>query len=184
MSANQYGPQLGQALMEAGMTQLSFSFEAHVSPESVSAYKNGRATAPPDIKSKSILLTDNPYLAMAAAHESTAGTSPGILDGDRIEVNRHTILDRTEHEVQELLKVIQEAEKRVISAPPRSLSPQERQEIETLIQETLDVVTASTNLAAILCREYKISWIKQWTIHKSKWIKNGLMKMMKEVPWT
>ncbi|QRG68563.1 XRE family transcriptional regulator [Brevibacillus choshinensis] len=181
MSPNQYGQQLGQALMEAGITQLSFSFDAHVSPESVSAYKNGRAVAPPDVKSKSILITDNPFLAMAAADESTAGTSPGIMDGDRIEVNRHTVLDRTEHEMLELLKVIQRAEERIISAPPRSLTPQERQEIETLIQETLDVVTASTNLAAILCREYKVSWIKQWAIHKSKWMRNGLMKMMKEV---
>ncbi len=76
MSANQYSHQLGQALMEAGMTQLSFSFDAHVSPESVSAYKNGRAIAPPDIKSKSIIATDNPYLAMSAMYESAAGTGP------------------------------------------------------------------------------------------------------------
>jgi hypothetical protein len=181
MSANQYSHQLGQALMEAGMTQLSFSFDAHVSPESVSAYKNGRAIAPPDIKSKSIIATDNPYLAMSAMYESSAGTGPVILDGDRIEINRHTVLDRTEKEMKELLNVIEKAEERVIGAPPRSLTSQERQEIETLIQETLDVVTASTNLAAILCREYKVSWIKQWTIHKSKLVKNGLMKMMKEV---
>ncbi|MED4749912.1 XRE family transcriptional regulator [Brevibacillus choshinensis] len=176
-----YGTQLGNALSEAGVTQLAFSFETNVSREAVSSYTTGRTVAPPDIKSKSILLTDNPFLAMAAAQESTAGTSPGILDGDRIEVNRHTVLDRTEHEMKELLKVIERAEERIICAPPRSLTPQERQEIEMLIQETLDVVTASTNLAAILCREYKVSWIKQWTIHKSKWMKNGLMKMMKEV---
>ncbi|WP_409177459.1 XRE family transcriptional regulator [Brevibacillus fortis] len=176
-----FGRQLGQSLHEAGMTQLAFGFEANVSREAVSSYTTGRAVTPPDIKSKSVLITDNPYLAMAAAQESTAGTSPGILDGDRIEVNRHTVLDRTEHEMNELLKIIREAEESLISAPPRSLTTQEKQAIETLIQETLDVVTASTNLAAILCREYKVSWIKQWAIHKSKWMKNGLMKMMKGV---
>ncbi len=178
MSANQYGHQLGQALMESGMTQLSFSFEAHVSPESVSAYKNGRAVAPPDIKSKSILLTDNPFLAIAAAHESTAGTSPVILDGDNVELNRHTVVAKTVEEVEELLAAIKRVQP-ILVKPPRNLTTQERQQLEELIQETLDVVTSTTNMAAVITRETKLGWISQWTKHKTKLIARGFLKMMK-----
>ncbi|MFP3390651.1 XRE family transcriptional regulator [Brevibacillus sp. SIMBA_040] len=178
MSANQYGPQLGQALMEAGITQLSFSLDAHVSPESVSAYKNGRAVAPPDIKSKSVLVTDNPFLAMSAMLESAAGTGPVILDGERMEINRHTVLDQTKFEMQQLLKVTEVAEQRLMRIAPGALSQQERQDVEALVQEAMDVVTAAMNLVAVLCREYKISWIKHWTLHHSKLAKNGLLKMI------
>ncbi|MDH6351884.1 XRE family transcriptional regulator [Brevibacillus sp. 1238] len=179
MSAkNQYGPQLGQALMEAGMTQLSFSFDAHVSPESVSAYKNGRAIAPPDVKSKSVLVTDNPYLAIAAAHESTAGTSPVILDGDNVELNRHTVVVKTVEEVEELLAAIKQV-RPILIKPPKSLTAAERQQVEHLIQETLDVVTSTTNMAAVICREMRFSWVYQWGLHKSKLVKEGFMKMMK-----
>lgn len=175
MSANQYGHQLGQALMEAGMTQLSFSFEAHVSPESVSAYKNGRAVAPPDIKSKSVLVTDNPYLAIAAAHESTAGTSPVILDGENVELNRHTVVVKTVEEVEELLEAIKRVQS-ILVKPQRSWNTKERQQVEHLVQETLDVVTSTTNMAAVICREGKLSWIYQWTTHKTKLAKRGFMK--------
>jgi NTP pyrophosphatase (non-canonical NTP hydrolase) len=177
MSANQYSYQLGQALMEADMTQLSFSLEANVSPESVSAYKNGRRPAPPDIKSKSILLTDNPFLAIAAAHESTAGTSPAILDGDNVELNRHTVVAKTVEEVEELLTAIKQAQPLLLK-PPRSLTSQERQQIEHLIQETLDVLTSTTNMTAVICRELKLSWIYQWTVHKAKLAKRGFLKMV------
>ncbi|MBO8164516.1 MAG: helix-turn-helix transcriptional regulator [Brevibacillus sp.] len=180
MSANDYSYQLGQALMEKGMTQLSFSFEAHVSPESVSAYKNGRAIAPPDVKSKSIIATDNPFLAMAAAHESTAGTSPPILDGENVELNRHTAVAKTVEEIEELLAAIKRAQP-ILIKPPRTLSPLERQQIEHLVQETLDVATSTTNMAAVVCREAKMSWTCQWSLHKAKLVKNGFLKMMKEV---
>ena len=180
MSANNFSHQFGQALMEAGMTQLSFSLEAHVSPESVSAYKNGRTVAPPDIKSKSIIATDNPFLAIAAAHESTAGTSPVILDGENVELNRHTVVAKTVEEVTELLEAIKKTQPLLIK-PPRSLTQQERQQIEHLIQETLDVVTSTTNMAAVITKETRLGWISQWTKHKSKLVKNGFLKMMKEV---
>lgn len=183
MSANNFGHQFGQALMEAGMTQLSFSLEAHVSPESVSAYKNGRTVAPPDIKSKSITATDNPFLAIAAAYESTAGTSPVILDGDNVELNRHTVVAKTVEEVTELLEAIKKTQPLLIK-PPRSLTQQERQQIEHLIQETLDVVTSTTNMAAVITKETRLGWISQWTKHKSKLVKNGFIKMMKEASWS
>ncbi len=183
MSANRYGHQLGQALMEAGMTQLSFSFDAHVSPESVSAYKNGRVIAPPDVKSKSILLTDNPFLAIAAAHESTAGTSPPILDGDNVELNRHTVVTKTVEEIEELLVAIKKAQP-ILIKPPRTLSAQERQQIEHLIQETLDVITSTTNMAAVITKETRLGWISQWTKHKTKLIAQGFLKMVKEVTGT
>ncbi len=180
MSANRYGHQLGQALMEAGMTQLSFSFDAHVSPESVSAYKNGRAIAPPDVKSKSILLTDNPFLSIAAAHESTAGTSPAILDGENVELNRHTVVAKTVEEMEELLAAIKRVQP-ILLKPPSNFTTQERQQVEELIQETLDVVTSATNMAAVITKETKLSWIAQWTKHKTKLVKRGFMKMVREV---
>ncbi|MBY0052941.1 XRE family transcriptional regulator [Brevibacillus agri] len=177
MSANEFGHQLGNALMEANMTQMSFGFEAHVSREAVSAYKTGRAVAPPDVKSKSILLTDNAFLAMAAAHESTAGTSPVILDGDNVELNRHTAVAKTIEEVEELLDAIKKAQSTLIK-PPKSLTTQERQQLEQLIQETLDVITSTTNMAAVICREVKLSWVYQWTHHKAKLAKRGFLKMV------
>lgn len=163
--------------MEEGKTQLSFSLEANVSPESVSAYKSGRRPAPPDIKSKSILVTDNPFLAMAAAHESTAGTSPVILDGDKVELNRHTVVAKTVEEVEELLLAIKRAQP-ILLKPPSSYTTQERQQIEDLVQETLDVVTSTTNMAAVITRETKLGWINQWTKHKTKLIARGFLKMI------
>lgn len=183
MSANQYGYQLGQALMETDMTQISFGFETNVSPESVSAYKNGRRPAPPDVKSKSVLLTDNPFLAIAAAYESTAGTSPVILDGINVELNRHTVVAKTVEEVTELLEAIKKTQPLLIK-PPKRLTQQERQQIEHLIQETLDVVTSTTNMAAVITKETRLGWISQWTKHKSKLVKNGFLKMMKEASWS
>lgn len=180
MSANQYGKQLGQALMEAGMTQLSFSFDAHVSPESISAYKNGRAIAPPDVKSRSIIATDNPFLAIAAAYESTAGTSPVIFDGENVELNRHTVVRKTVQEMKELLVAIEKVEPLLIKSP-RSLTTEERLKVEHLVQETLDVVTSTTNMAAVITKETKLGWFSQWTKHKTKLVKEGFLKMVKEV---
>lgn len=178
MNANDFGHQLGNALMEANMTQMSFGFEANVSREAVSAYKNGRAVTPPDVKSKAILVTDNAFLAMAAAHESTAGTSPVILDGENVELNRHTAVAKTVEEVEELLDAIKKAQALLIK-PPKSLTTQERQQIEHLIQETLDVVTSTTNMVAVICKEVRLSWVYQWSTHKTKLVKRGFLKMLK-----
>ncbi|QDS37995.1 helix-turn-helix domain-containing protein [Brevibacillus brevis] len=173
-----FGRQLGQALQEAGMTQLAFGFEANVSREAVSSYTTGRAMTPPDVKSKAVQVTNNPFLSIAAAYESSAGTSPVILDGDNVELNRHTVVAKTVEEVEELLEAIKEARPLLVK-PPRSLTSQELQQIEHLIQETLDVVTSTTHMAAVITKESKLGWIAQWTKHKTKLLSRGFIKVMK-----
>lgn len=177
VSKNNFGFQLGESIMEAGYTQLTFGMEVHASREAISAYKTGRTITPPDIKSKSVVLTDNPWLAIAAAHESTAGTSPVILDGDNVELNRHTVVAKTVEEVEELLEAIKRVQPLLIR-PPSSLKPNEKQQIEHLVQETLDVVTSTTNMTAVICREVKLSWVYQWSKHKAKLVGEGFLKMI------
>lgn len=173
-----FGRQLGRSLQEAGMTQLAFGFEANVSREAVSSYTTGRVMTPPDVKSRAVQVTNNPFLSIAAAHESSAGTSPVILDGDNVELNRHTAVAKTVEEVEELLEAIKEARPLLIK-PPGSLTSQELQQIEHLIQETLDVVTSTTHMAAVITKESKLSWITQWTKHKAKLVRKGFIKVMK-----
>ncbi|TQK41927.1 hypothetical protein FB479_11628 [Brevibacillus sp. AG162] len=173
-----FGRRLGQSLQEAGMTQLAFSFEANVSREAVSSYTTGRTTTPPDVKARAVQVTNNPFLAMAAAYESTSGTSPVILDGDNVELNRHTVVAKTVEEVEELLLAIRRAQP-ILVKPPTTWSTSEKHQIEHLIQETLDVVTSTTHMAAVITKESKLGWITQWTKHKTKLMGKGFLKMVK-----
>ncbi|NRS51949.1 XRE family transcriptional regulator [Brevibacillus sp. HB2.2] len=173
-----FGRQLGQSLQEAGMTQLAFGFEANVSREAVSSYTTGRIMTPPDVKSKAVQVTNNPFLAMAAAYESTSGTSPILLDGDNVELNRHTVVAKTVEEVEELLLAIRRAQP-ILLKPPSTWSTSEKHQIEHLVQETLDVVTSTTHMAAVITKESKLGWIAQWTKHKAKLLSRGFIKVMK-----
>lgn len=173
-----FGRHLGQSLQEAGMTQMAFSFEANVSREAISSYTTGRAMTPPDVKSRAVQVTNNPFLSIAAAYESTAGTSPVILDGDNVELNRHTVVAKTVEEVEELLLAIRQAQT-ILIKPPHIWSTLERQQIEQLVQETLDVVTSTTHMAAVITKESKLGWVSQWTKHKTKLIGKGFLKMVK-----
>ncbi|AYB39710.1 helix-turn-helix domain-containing protein [Brevibacillus laterosporus] len=175
---NSYGFQLGNSLMELDMTQQKFAEEANVSRETVSAYKNERANAPSDIKAKSVHITDNPFLAIAAAHESSGGTSAPILNGNNVEMNRHTCLIKTVEELEELLVAIK-AVKPILIKPPNQYTAEERMQIEAMLQETLDVNTSCTNMTAIICKETKISWIGQWTKHTTKLVARGFLKIVK-----
>lgn len=168
---------IGQVLKEirGDKTQQSFALDLGVVRETVSKYENGRSPIPQDISRQIVSKYDNPKFAMKVRHEYT-GTGPVWLDGENVDLHRSSVKEKTIEELQESLESIL---KTCLAKPLKNIQLFERQEVEKMLVEAVDAITALDHFVAVICTEADISYKEIWNRHYRKLATAGYISGLK-----
>lgn len=167
---------VGQALKEirGDKTQQQFAFDMGVVRETISKYENGRAPIPQDISKKIVAKYDDPKFAMTIRNAYT-GTGPVWLDGENVDLHRSSVKEKTIEELQEALEHIL---KTCLAKPLKAIKLFERQEVENMLIEAVDAITALDHFVAVVCTEAKISYTEIWQKHYRKLASAGYISSL------
>jgi hypothetical protein len=163
------------ARKDAGITQLEMTFDEYFgSRESVSQQENGRYQVQPELTKYYTEKQNNPWVAMEASAEYI-GWGPVKLDGDAADLHRTTVTMKTQEELEEALAAMKEASRKLL-VNPKSANQVDIDLIEKSLLEGIDAITALNHYVAVMCKEYRIPWVKLWTKHKLKLIQRRFIK--------
>lgn len=157
---------VGKALKEVrgNKTQQQLAFELGVVRETVSKYENGRTSIPQDISKKLVEKYDDPKFVMTIRNAYT-GTGPIWLDGENVDLHRSSVKEKTIEELKEALDAIL---KTCLAKPPKMIKHFERQEVENMLVEAVDAITALDHFVAVVCTEAQIGYREIWQKHYRK----------------
>lgn len=165
---------VGEVLKEVrgGDTQLQLAFEIGVGREAISKYENGRTRVPADVSRSIVDKYDDPKFALAVQHQYT-GTGPRWLDGPNVDLHRCSVKEKTIEELQEALDSIK---KTSLTKPAKVINPFERQNIEKMIEESIEAITALANFVAVNTQDFGLSYTNAWSNHYQYLEKAGYIK--------
>ncbi|RYM02779.1 XRE family transcriptional regulator [Sporolactobacillus sp. THM7-7] len=163
--------------MRGNRTQQQMAFDLEgISRESVSSYETGRNPIPKDIASKAMRQFDDPRFALTVASEYTDGAWAPALDGPAADLYRTSVQTKCVEEFREAIEALQKA---VLNVQPKYLDNFQKQDIEKSGEEIAEAITAANTYLMVVCKDYKISWLKIWARHKAKLIHKGFLRMVK-----
>lgn len=147
--------------MRGGETQQQLAMEINVSRETVSRYENGSTRIPADVSRAMMQRHDNPQFAFAMRNEYTR-TGPVWLDGPNVDLHRSSVKEKTLEELDEVTNALKNFS---FAKPLKNLSNWEAPELEKLLEEVVEAITAMEHLAVVVCEEANISYTETWSKH-------------------
>lgn len=147
--------------MRQGLTQEQTAMEMNVSRESISKYENGHVKIPADISRSMMERHDNPRFAFALRNDYTR-TGPVWLDGPNVDLHRSSVREKTLEELNEVVNLLNGFS---FAKPLKNLSHWEMPELEKLLEEVVEAITAMEHLAVVVCEEANISYVETWEKH-------------------
>lgn len=173
---------LGHALRAAredlGLTQAAVGRMGLIGDKMVSAVETDRKQPAADVVRRIAKKVDHPRLYMAAAAEQTGGVFVGDwLDG--VDLHRTAVALKGEEELSEL-KVAYERTKSILVKDPSTLTSEDKEAIQELIQQTIDVQVWAQHKVSVLCMAYGLSIGSQYDEHKQKLTSRGYRRATKK----
>lgn len=147
--------------MRKGETQQQLAMELNISREGISKYENGRAKIPPDIASAMMERHENPRFVFALRNEYTK-TGAVWLDGPNVDLHQSSVREKTIEEMNEAMNAIMRFS---FARSLKNLPAWERPEVEELLDEVAEAITALELFLARTCEETGISYIGVWSKH-------------------
>lgn len=147
--------------MRSKQTQEQLAMDLNVARETVSKYENGRSRVPADISRSLMERYDNPRFAITIRNEYTS-TGPVWLDGPNVDLHRSSVKEKVLEEMKEALDKI---EGFCMAKPLNRLQHFEFQAMESLIDESVEAITALEHMIAVICLEANISYREVWHRH-------------------
>lgn len=154
-----------QAMEDAGLTQRALAQELNVSRSAINAWKNGYRRIPREVAGKLVEALDCGFVAMELAYEFTGGAWMKTLDGEHVDLHRASVRLKAEEELYEALEAIRKV---CVAHPPETVTADKLRELHDSLLQVLDAIVALTHYAAVVCREYKLSWVELWRAHHRK----------------
>ncbi|MDE0581519.1 helix-turn-helix domain-containing protein [Planococcus sp. A6] len=158
--------------MRNGQTQEQLAMELNVSRESISKYENGHVRLPQDIARNLMAKHDNPRFALAVRSQYTK-TGPIWLDGPNVDLHRSAVKEKTLEEIKEVSEAIKAFS---FAQPFTILSSWQLPQVEKLLEETAEAITALEHLTAIVCEEANISYNGVWQKHHTQMRAKGYVQ--------
>lgn len=154
-----FGTKQKEAREAAGLTQRDFAARLNLGRSTVGMAEQGRRKMPSEVLGKAVEVIDDGLYAIAVAQEVVGYGWIPMLDGDNVDLHRASVARKTEEELREVLEAI---EKICVSNPPNNMQKYEKEKLLYALEEAGEAVVALLHYIAIICREYKISWIGVW----------------------
>lgn len=171
MAIGQFGSALEEVLKRKGETKIQAAKVANIDNSTIGKIIKGSRKPPNDIMQSTAMHYDDGQLYIAAAGEVTGGAFAPWLNN--VDLHRASVLIKSIEEVKEVLTMSGQAP---ISKTNEQLDESERKQIQRLLMETVEAITALTHLAAVLCKEYSFSWLATWKEHRSMMKSKKYMK--------
>ncbi|UIN45104.1 XRE family transcriptional regulator [Bacillus licheniformis] len=160
-------------LLEAeNMTNRQLALDLNVSESMVSKMRNGARKMPWDVAETSLKKFDQPFFAMGIMHHFSDGCAPPVFSGDSVERHRLAFEEIMVNEAQEIVKTLHEVS---FVKNPKIVTAEEKERVIEAIKELLDVEAWAKNLAALLCKEYRISLKECYRKRQITWRARGWM---------
>lgn len=157
-------------LKEEGLEGVDVAEALHISPQLVSNIKNGHRKLQRDIAKDSIQKYDSPLYLLELLYEFTGGLSSPVMRGKSVEQHRLAFEEFTIKQLEEAKHILDEVS---LVKPPGSTTEEEQEQIKEVIYELLDAEMAISNLIAVLCKEYDISYKRCVNDRKLNWKARG-----------
>lgn len=121
---------------------------------------------------------DDGQFAMSLARRITGGLSAPYLNG--IDNHRMSCVMKLVEELQEAIDIIAQNMRLLIRAQSANdLHSGEREQIEAMMLEVAEAITASENTLARLSKTYDISLADLWDLHEAKLVEKGYLRKEK-----
>jgi len=155
---------------EEKLSGIDIADDLHISPQFVSNLKNDHRKLHKDIAQASLSIYDNPIYTMELLYEFTEGLTSPIMRGRAVDPHRLAIEEYTLKEIDEIKNILNEVS---LAKPPNETSNEEKERIKQIIYELLDGEMVISNLIAVLCKEYEISYKKCIQERRANWKAKG-----------
>ncbi|OMP68725.1 helix-turn-helix domain-containing protein [Domibacillus epiphyticus] len=160
------GKKIAEARKRTGHSQRSLSEEEEmtISKESIAKYEGGTRNLPKDMYPRVAQALDDPQFYFEAWEETTGLVSIPYLDGSYIDHRAASLVHLVKMETEKAMKSI---EKICWFKSADQHSELEKEEIQQLMKELLDMAASILNLVAALCKEHQFSMkmiFRQWRV--------------------
>lgn len=169
----------GKARRERGSTQKNIADGMNYTQQFIQQLESGKRRMHEEDASKLARHLDDGQFKLALARRITGGMSAPYLNG--IDNHRMACIMKLVEELQEAIDIIAQHMKLLIRAQSaEDLQPGEKEQLEEMMLEVVETITAAENTLARLSKTYGISLADLWDRHEAKLIEKGYLRKEKD----
>jgi DNA-binding XRE family transcriptional regulator len=179
MSISTTAPEIKEARARYEWTQENVANDLNFSRQMIQMVEAGKRRLNEQDAAKLARKLDDGQFAMAMARRITGGMSAPYLNG--IDNHRMACIMKLVEELQEAIDIITQNMRTLIRAQSADdLSTGERVQIEVMMIETIEAITAAENTLARLSKTYDISLADLWDRHEKELTEKGYLRKEKD----
>ncbi len=175
MSISTTAPEIREARARYEWTQENVADEINFCRQMIQMVEKGKRRLNEQDAAKLARKLDDGQFTMAMARRITGGLSAPYLNN--IDNHRLACINKLVEELQEAIDIIAANMRLLIRAQSaEDLHPGEKEQIEAMMIETIEGITAAENTLARLSKTYDISLADLWDRHQEYLIEKGYLK--------
>jgi transcriptional regulator with XRE-family HTH domain len=175
VSISTTAPEIREARARYEWTQENVADELHFSRQMIQMVEKGKRRLTEQDTAKLARTLDDGEFAMSIVRRITGGMSPPYLNG--IDEHRLACVMKLVEELQEVIDIATQDIPLLIRAQSADdLHPGEKEQIESMMIETIEATTAAENTLARLSKTYGISLAALWDRHQAKLLEKGYLR--------
>lgn len=168
----------GKARRERGLTQENIANDMNYTQQFIQQLEKGKRRLTEQDTARLARHLDDGQFKLALARRITGGLSAPYLNG--IDEHRMACVMKLVEELQEAIDIITANMRLLIRAQSaQDLQPGEREQLEAMMLETIECITAAENTLARLSKTYDISLADLWDKHEAELIEKGYLRKEK-----
>ena len=179
MAISTMAPEVKEARAQCGWTQENVASDIHMTRQMVQMVEKGKRRLTEQDTARLARRLDDGQFCMSLARRITGGLSAPYLNG--IDNHRLACAMKLVEELQEVIDIVAVGMPLLIRAQSAAdLLPGEKEQIEAMMIETIEAITAAENTLARLSKTYDISLADLWDRHEAKLIEKGYLRKEKD----
>jgi transcriptional regulator with XRE-family HTH domain len=179
MSISTTAPEVKEARAQYGWTQENVASDIHMTRQMIQMVEKGKRRLTEQDAARVARVLNDGQFNMALARRITGGMSAPYLNG--IDNHRMACIMKLVEELQEAIDIIAQHMKLLIRAQSaEDLQPGEKEQLEEMMLEVVETITAAENTLARLSKTYGISLADLWDRHEAKLIEKGYLRKEKD----
>lgn len=167
---------LKKAREAKNLKQEAVGQEIYLSAKMISAIERGRRKLPKDASPKVATMLDDPELYAALQAQATGGVASPWLDGDRVDLHRSSVRDKTIEELSEAIEALSKARMLVNAKDASDLDADGLKQIKEALHQLVEAQTACQVAIGVLCKQYNLSMAQVYRDHISELITKGYVR--------
>lgn len=179
MNISTTAPEIKEARARYEWTQENVADDLNFSRQMIQMVESGKRRLTEQDTARLARRLDDGQFAMAMARRITGGMSAPYLNG--IDNHRLACINKLTEELQEVIDIVARNMPLLIRAQSADdLNTEERVQIETMMTETIEAITAAENALARLSKTYGISLADLWDRHEAYLVEKGYLRKEKD----